>query len=126
MALVQLVFQSEKTELFDAAEFRGETKRFRSRNTELGVTGIVVSHGRNFTALLEGREKVLFSLMEKIASDKRHTHVAVLFEEIIERARFINCYFGEFTVTGTRADGLTLGNRLAQCLRAAERHPAAI
>jgi len=59
----------------------------RVRNKARGITGIIVYHEGQFLQILEGRERVVESLFEKISKDPRHDHVELLLRtEIIERS----------------------------------------
>ncbi len=50
----------------------------RRRNSEVGVTGILLYSGGHFLQVLEGHQRVLATLFDRIASDPRHKNVIQL------------------------------------------------
>lgn len=53
----------------------------RSGNRERGVTGALLTHGDWFVQTLEGDEGVVRDLYDRIAEDRRHDAVSVIFAE---------------------------------------------
>jgi hypothetical protein len=47
-------------------------------NPAHGITGLLLFNGRNFLQLLEGEERALAALMERIIADPRHSGVSLL------------------------------------------------
>ena len=51
----------------------------RAFNSEHAITGALLFDGERFGQLLEGTEAEVQALMSRIALDRRHTHVTVLY-----------------------------------------------
>ncbi|RYX92830.1 MAG: BLUF domain-containing protein [Comamonadaceae bacterium] len=62
----------------------------RSRNQARDLTGILIFDGMRFCQQLEGDQKELMALVERIREDSRHTSVAILHHGPIEARRFKN------------------------------------
>jgi hypothetical protein len=67
----------------------------RSKNPDLGITGVLCHGGGVFMQVLEGGRVPVNALYNKIAGDKRHREVTLLhYQEIAER-RFGNWTMGQ-------------------------------
>ncbi len=62
--------------------------RARHVNAELGVTGLLIFDGQRFCQQLEGPQKAVLKLIERIRSDPRHTNVEVLHHGPLTGRRF--------------------------------------
>ncbi|MDN3646892.1 BLUF domain-containing protein [Pontixanthobacter aestiaquae] len=56
----------------------------RRNNPDRGITGFLIFNGRNFLQLVEGPEDALFSLMNQLARDSRHSGIVRLEDIPIE------------------------------------------
>ncbi len=62
----------------------------RSRNVQVGITGVLYSEGLRFTQLLEGPPKAVETVFRGIAHDERHYDVAVVSRTDCLRREFAN------------------------------------
>ena len=67
------------------AEIAGKA---RSTNETLGITGLLVFDGMRFCQQLEGNQKEVLALTERIRQDPRHTQVAILHHGPLAERRF--------------------------------------
>lgn len=72
-------------------------------NEECGVTGLLVFDGMRFCQQLEGHQKTVLSLMEKIRHDPRHVDVNILHHGPLAARRFRNFSLGYASVEGEEA-----------------------
>lgn len=62
--------------------------RARQVNAKLDVTGLLIFDGQRFCQQLEGQQKAVLKLIERIRNDPRHTNVAVLHHGPLAGRRF--------------------------------------
>jgi hypothetical protein len=60
----------------------------RLKNKRLGITGMLLYHDREIMQILEGDEDVVKELYKTIATDQRHSSVAILYQGGIENRSF--------------------------------------
>jgi CheY-like chemotaxis protein len=60
----------------------------RERNAEVGITGALIFTHTHFAQFLEGPERAVDQLMERLRQDPRHDHVRVVSTPSFERRRF--------------------------------------
>jgi hypothetical protein len=78
----------------------------RSKNPELGITGVLCHGGGVFMQVLEGGRAPVNELYNRIARDDRHREVTLLhYEEIAER-RFSNWTMGQVNLAKINASML--------------------
>jgi len=83
-----LVYVSSATHLLSAAELNHLVERARARNTQEGVTGVLLySHG-NFMQYLEGPHSGMSKVYEIIKADPLHHGLIELLREPIEAREF--------------------------------------
>lgn len=70
------------------ADVRNIVETSLSRNARLRVTGALVASRSRFAQILEGPRPAVDALMHSIRRDPRHTEVAVLLYDDIDRRRF--------------------------------------
>ena len=84
MAVLQIVYTSRLTIL--AAERRFELERIsrqsKERNQAAGITGSLLIANDEVVQLLEGAEKPLLDLFQKIRHDHRHTDVTRVYQNL--------------------------------------------
>jgi Sensors of blue-light using FAD len=61
----------------------------RQKNEVLVVTGCLVFTGVHFAQIIEGQRASVAELQKSIRADKRHADVTTVYEEQIERRRFL-------------------------------------
>ncbi|PZE88894.1 BLUF domain-containing protein [Curtobacterium sp. MCBD17_008] len=86
--LQSLVYMSSATEHFDGPALDAVLERSRVRNTEDGLTGLLVHREGRFMQLLEGPHDAVISTYGRIVGDPRHDEVRLLVEETIHTRRF--------------------------------------
>ncbi|MGY3505109.1 BLUF domain-containing protein [Bradyrhizobium sp. USDA 4471] len=59
-----------------------------ARNTELGLTGVLLFSGRHFAQFLEGEEAKLHIMKTSICRDRRHTGLLTLQTDPVEKRRY--------------------------------------
>ncbi|MCO4094754.1 MAG: BLUF domain-containing protein [Acidovorax sp.] len=62
--------------------------RARQVNAKLDVTGLLIFDGQRFCQQLEGQQKAVLKLIERIRNDPRHTNVEVLHHGPLAGRRF--------------------------------------
>lgn len=76
----QLVYISEMCDPSTQGEVDALLKEARSNNARAGITGLLLLKSGHALQMLEGDETKVFELYEKIARDKRHTNLKILYE----------------------------------------------
>ena len=62
----------------------------RAANDKLGITGLLIFDGMRFCQQLEGNQKEVLALIERISNDTRHDNVLVLHAAPLAERRFRN------------------------------------
>lgn len=75
MGLINLVYVSTSTRMWTESELIDLLNQSRERNTQWGITGMLLYKSGNFLQVLEGEEAQVMALYEKIQLDSRHHHV---------------------------------------------------
>jgi hypothetical protein len=88
--LYQIVYTSTAADSFSRAELIKLLKGSVQRNTQMGITGLLLYQDGTFMQVLEGEEAALIALFARISRDPRHHHVIPLIHEPIERRNFSN------------------------------------
>jgi hypothetical protein len=78
--LISLIYLSAATVPFSALELRELLTKSRENNSKLHITGMLLFKDGNFLQALEGEEKKVLALYEKIALDRRHQSLVVLWQ----------------------------------------------
>jgi hypothetical protein len=60
----------------------------RSRNSQLGITGVLYDDGQHFMQVLEGPRRNVDSVFDSIVNDRRHTDISVIGREARLRRDF--------------------------------------
>lgn len=90
MPLVQVIYASSATEIFEKDELIALLETSRANNHAVDVTGILLYKDGNFLQVLEGPEPAVDTLLARIAKDQRHKRVMVFFRQTIENRDFPN------------------------------------
>ena len=53
----------------------------QARNTEDGITGILIYNGRNFFQVVEGNSEPLYALLYRLHRDTRHVGLSLVYEQ---------------------------------------------
>ena len=86
--LDSLVYVSSAVRLLSLGEITYLLKRARERNSEYGITGVLLYDGGNFMQYLEGPEASLDVIYRIIQADGQHTGIILLSREAIEERQF--------------------------------------
>jgi hypothetical protein len=94
--MYELIYNSVATnEKIGEADLQRILAGARKKNSELGITGVLLYHRGEFVQLLEGsRESVLHVYNDIIFLDHRHTALVIGWEGAIERRRFSDWTMG--------------------------------
>jgi hypothetical protein len=98
----QLVYVSAATAPFAHSELTALLLRARENNRRLGVSGMLIHKDGSFFQVLEGQERIVESLYERISRDPRHTRIVVIRRDQLPRANFADWSMG--FVDGERLD----------------------
>lgn len=85
---VCLVYASAATRDFGPSELAQILTKSGRNNLRAGITGMLLHTDGSFFQVLEGDDKVVHTLYEKILADPRHTQTIKLVEEPIEKRAF--------------------------------------
>jgi Sensors of blue-light using FAD len=86
--LIHLIYASAASRPMGAHELGALLARARSRNAELGLTGMLLYDQGSFFQVLEGPPDVVEALYLKIERDPRHTEITCIIREPIPRRCF--------------------------------------
>lgn len=75
------------TPLADAEQIRSRSVRY---NRSAGITGLLWCGGSTFLQVIEGPTAAVDALFERIAGDRRHDAVSVLFDAAVDERLFDN------------------------------------
>ena len=87
-SLFQIVYTSVASESFSMADLKELLKGSVHRNTQAGITGLLLYYDGTFMQTLEGEESVVIALFAKMSRDRRHHHVIPLIHAPINRRDF--------------------------------------
>ena len=73
--LTTLIYRSQLSLTCTSAALSALVEQARIRNTEQGISGILLSRGRDVLQILEGTEQRVVALFNTIRADDRHTGV---------------------------------------------------
>ena len=79
----------------------------RMANTELDITGMLVFDGMRFCEQLEGSQKQVLSLLERIQNDTRHINVEVVHHGPLAERRFSRFSMGYSSLDDDTDDALS-------------------
>lgn len=86
--LTTLIYRSQLSLTCTSAALSALVEQARIRNTEQGISGILLSRGRDVLQILEGTEQSVVALFNTIRADDRHTGVVELMRDYGPRRRF--------------------------------------
>ena len=88
MVLTTLVYVSYASHKMSADELKGLLEQSRENNAKIDVTGMLLYRDGFFIQALEGEETIIMPLYEKIAQDKRHKNIMLVYKSEIEERSF--------------------------------------
>jgi hypothetical protein len=86
--LLSLTYVSSASTLFDTAQLVEMLADWRAKNTELGLTGMLLYRGGNVMQALEGLDETVDAMFDTISRDSRHRDVITLLREPISERAF--------------------------------------
>ncbi len=86
--MFRIVYVSSASRYFVKSEIQDMLERARSKNANLGITGMLLYKEGNLLQALEGEEEVVAKLAKTIQDDPRHTDFLVLMRGPVERRLF--------------------------------------
>jgi hypothetical protein len=88
MRLCQLVYVSLANPELRSDELNQIVARSAIKNADRGITGVLISCGRQLMQLIEGDETAIDALFETIRKDPRHGQVELLIRKSVDRRMF--------------------------------------
>jgi hypothetical protein len=92
--MIELVYISRATSLFQPSAIGDILAKSRANNQRQGVTGMLVYRHPYFMQVLEGDEEQVAQLVERIATDPRHTEVTTVHMQSVRRPSFADWTMG--------------------------------
>lgn len=83
-----LVYISSATQPFSVDDLSTLLAVSRKNNAELGITGMLLYKDGNFMQVLEGDERTVRALYEKIGVDPRHSGEITLLQGFVDERQF--------------------------------------
>jgi hypothetical protein len=90
----QVVYSSAAVQAFTEAELVDLLAKARINNERLGITGLLLYDDGSFLQVLEGDDRVIEALYEKIGRDKRHHRVVALLRREVPERHFAKWQMG--------------------------------
>jgi len=85
--LYEILYSSVSSRHLSREELQELSEQAQKNNRNIGVTGCLVYHSREFIQLLEGDATAVKQMFETIASDNRHSNLQVIWKgQIAHRA----------------------------------------
>jgi hypothetical protein len=82
--IFQLCYTSAATRDMEREDLVELLKISRSKNQEVGITGLLLYTANRFVQLLEGDEQAVRETYGRILADNRHRDIAMVFEQTVE------------------------------------------
>jgi hypothetical protein len=101
--MFHLVYVSSASQPFTKPGLQALLEQARKKNTDLGVTGMLLYKDGNFMQVLEGEQEVVTKLVGNIEPDPRHKGVLVLLRGTSEQRLFPDWSMGFRDLTDQNA-----------------------
>ena len=92
--VIQISYISSATEPWSTQEVLGLLQKRRENNAGSGVTGMLLYGNETFLQVLEGEEKAIDDLVDRICNDPRHTNLQILYRRKIQRRQYSDWSMG--------------------------------
>lgn len=102
--LIHLIYCSTAKHEFSRSELSVLLINARRKNSQIGVTGILLYSDGSFFQVLEGERETVDMLFEKISSDERHKHITVIIRESIAKRAFGDWTMAYSDISAEEAD----------------------
>ncbi|MGB5830692.1 MAG: BLUF domain-containing protein [Thiohalocapsa sp.] len=73
----------------------------RKRNAADGITGLLLFQGKHFLQVIEGEAEPVRTTFKRICGDRRHTQIALLFEELVSERQYRDWSMGFQALDGS-------------------------
>lgn len=97
----QLCYASTATCEFKREDLLALLTQARQYNTEHSITGLLLFQDGHFVQVLEGETEPVRALYTHICKDKRHEHIALLFEEFVSQPQYPDWSMGFQALDGS-------------------------
>jgi len=104
--MIQIAYISTATKPMTTEQLIDLLKQSFKNNAATGVTGILIFGNATFLQVLEGEERVVDGLYEKIKKDPRHSSPSLLHRKPIERRQYDDWTMGFKRVGGKELQGI--------------------
>jgi len=104
MSLHQLVYLSQSTRKLSKEELLALWKQAKDNNAAIDVTGSLFYNGGWFMQVLEGSDKTLTALYDKITKDPRHHDTRLLYKEPAAYRTFVRWSMNMTNLEDRQAD----------------------
>ncbi len=81
--MIRMLYFSTASAEFKKSDLPGLVAHAEAANAEQDITGALAYNGRNFCQVLEGEDRAVRDLIERIALDRRHSGFKILDERRI-------------------------------------------
>ncbi len=102
----QLLYISAAIEEFTESDLEELLQLARKNNESMNVTGMLLFHEGSFIQALEGEQKAVEALYDKIGKDPRHTETRVIFRGDIPDRDFLGWSMGFYRSNQSSAQNL--------------------
>jgi hypothetical protein len=92
--IFSLTYLSEGTVPFSKTDLRELLIKARENNSKLGITGMLLFKGGNFLQVLEGEKEKVLALYDRVAQDRRHARITILFQGVSKKRDFADWSMG--------------------------------
>ena len=105
--MVQIIYASAATKPFTREDLVELLKVARSGNMAADISGMLLYHSGSFLQVLEGPEKNVEELYNKIQQDPRHNKCLLILRESVQKKEFENWSMGfvDTTKVAQRIEG---------------------
>lgn len=86
--MIQVLYISSASKPLSTEDLIALLQQSLTSNTDTGVTGMLLYGNGTFLQALEGEERVVDALCDRIREDPRHTNVTFLYRRRIERRQY--------------------------------------
>ena len=80
-SIMQLIYMSTPLESVSEADLLTLVRDAQKYNTSSNISGFLIADTKNIVQLIEGSQKDVNNLFDKIKKDIRHTNIEVLYKE---------------------------------------------
>lgn len=92
--MYHLIYVSSAKKLFSNAQLRDLLEVSRRRNSECGITGLLLYVDGNFIQVLEGEKAAVLKTYGRVLKDSRHTGVTTVLQGEIAKREFAEWSMG--------------------------------